>query len=119
MRKLLLVSSDLMIISRMQGVATGCGLSLKQVSSPSQAAEMCDTECPIAILDLQTRDLQIKDLVVELLDQNPQIAIIASGPHVHEDRLEAARQAGCAVVVSRGQLDREAQGLIETLLERN
>jgi hypothetical protein len=49
-------------------------------------------------------------------EQNSPLAILAYGPHVHEDRLAAARAAGCDAVVSRGQLDREADSLLATLL---
>ena len=118
MAKLLLVSGDLMIVSRLQGVATSCGLSLIQASTPSAATEACDAECVIAIVDLQTPGLVIANLVDQLNERNPKIAIIAAGPHVHEDRLEAARQADCTAVVSRGQLDRDAQQLIATMLQQ-
>jgi hypothetical protein len=36
------------------------------------------------------------------------IATVAFGPHVHLQRLQAARQAGCQQVLSRGQLHQQA-----------
>ena len=39
--------------------------------------------------------------------------VVAFGPHVHEQRLAAARDAGCDLVVSRGQFFSQ----LETILK--
>jgi hypothetical protein len=38
--------------------------------------------------------------------------VIAFGPHVHEDRLAAARAAGCDSVLSRGQFFSQAENVL-------
>jgi len=48
--------------------------------------------------------LDVEEIVNHLkTKQSAATRVIAFGPHVHEKRLEAARRAGCDVVVSRGQ----------------
>jgi hypothetical protein len=40
------------------------------------------------------------------------MAIVAYAPHVHEDRLRAATEAGCNEVLSRGQFDRQMDDIL-------
>lgn len=116
MSKLLLITGDLMLLSRLEGVARACNLNSTVAGGASQAIESCDADCPVAIIDLETPGLEIGTLVAQLREKNPQLVIVAAGPHVHELRLAEAREAGCDAVVSRGQLDREAESIVERLL---
>ena len=116
MAKLLLVSSDLMLHSRLQGVAQQSGLAEVVSATSSNAASRCDEDCPIAVVDLHSQGSDIAALVADLRNANPGVSIIASGPHVHEQKLQQAEQAGCDVVVSRGQLDRDAAAIFQQLL---
>ena len=56
------------------------------------------------ILDLSTAGLNPRELVPQL---RPRLAdggrIVAFGPHVHTATLAAAEEAGCDLVVSRGE----------------
>ena len=59
---------------------------------------------PLVIVDLSTANLDVAALLKSLeglADEPP--AVWAFGPHVHENRLEAARRAGCQLVLTRGQ----------------
>ena len=116
MAKLLLVSGDLMLFSRLQEATQRCGLTKTISANGSNAAARCDKACRIAIIDLQTDGDNIGGMVAELRRANPNVSIIAVGPHVHEQKLQQAEQAGCDLVVSRGQLDRNAATIIQELL---
>lgn len=98
----LLLTADLLIASQMPA---GQGV-LKVVSKPAQAVEECNRS-PIHLIaiDLTLAGLDIAGLVVQLrvLDAPPS-SIIAFGPHVQTARLQAAREAGCDEVISRGEL---------------
>ena len=62
----------------------------------------------LVIVDLSTPGLDVAGFVkrlrgIKASDAMSELRIIAFGPHVHEDRLAAAREAGCDEVMSRGQ----------------
>ena len=46
-------------------------------------------------------------------DASHSVHVVAFGPHVHEERLAAAREAGCDVVVSRGKFFAELDAILK------
>ena len=65
-------------------------------------------------------DWVVIDLELENLDlggirqQAPQgCRLVAFGPHVHEAQLESAQQAGCDVVLTRGQISQSLAELLQ------
>ena len=58
----------------------------------------------LVLVDLSTSGLKIGELLPKLRAVSPQARVIAFGPHVHTGLLAAAREAGCDLVVSRGEL---------------
>jgi len=102
---IVLLSTDLMVVSRVEGAAAKSGQSHRAASNAIQAIDFCRAEpSGVLIVDLGMPTLDVNALVGELKAgaQAPP-RIVAFGPHVHEERLAAARQAGCDEVVSRGQ----------------
>ncbi len=110
------LSDDLMFAPRVSGVALSAGWTLLEVGTPGKAIDSTETESPrLLIVDLETTGLQISDLVARLpVSDRPQI--LAFGPHVHRARLEAAREAGCDMVVSRGRFSADLSALLSELL---
>jgi CheY-like chemotaxis protein len=109
-----LLSTDLMVVSRVQGAVAGGALSLTTVSDAAQAIECCRAaESCTLLVDLAAPALDVNALVSDLkvLGTRPP-RIVAFGPHVHEQRLAAARQAGCDEVVSRGQFFAQIESLL-------
>ena len=100
-----LLSSDLAVLSRVEGAASRVGQKVRAAANTAQAAESINSEKPtLLIVDLSLTGLDIAVLVDRLrTPDTPAVRVIAFGPHVHEDRLAAAREAGCDEVVSRGQ----------------
>ena len=100
-----LLSSDLTVLSRVEGAATRLGQSVRSASGESQAVELCKVaDANTLIVDLSTQSLDVASLVDQLKAiEGSGVRVIAFGPHVHEQRLAAARDAGCDLVVSRGQ----------------
>lgn len=103
--KAVLLSGDLMVVSRVEGAAKQAGAAIRAVSSAAQAIEACESESAEAlVIDLTMLAMDVAALVDQLrASRGDSMRIIAFGPHVHEDKLAAAREAGCDVVVSRGQ----------------
>jgi DNA-binding response OmpR family regulator len=110
-----LLSGDLMVLSRVEGAASSAGNVVKAASSVAQAADYCNTK-PVNLLiaDLSLASLDI-DALVEQIRSNAQskTRIVAFGPHVHEDRLAAARAAGCDIVMTRGQFFSQLSSVLQ------
>jgi DNA-binding NarL/FixJ family response regulator len=100
-----LISSDLTVISRVEGAAKICNAPVRTFSSAAQAILSCSTDSPrLLIIDLATAAFDLNQLIETLPQLNENVPhVIAFGPHVHQEKLAAARQAGCDEVISRGQ----------------
>jgi hypothetical protein len=100
-----LLSDDLMVASRVDGAARRVGVTLLTAVDVAGVVSHCTTHgaCRV-IVDLSSRAADVATLFARLeaagIDRP---ATIAFGPHVHEKLLTAAADAGCDVVVSRGQ----------------
>ncbi|MEM8945934.1 MAG: hypothetical protein AAGD11_12220 [Planctomycetota bacterium] len=116
--KLVLLSTDLMITSLAAGVTQQLQLELLQTRDQASAVEAShDDQVHVIVVDLRTAGLDIESLVKQLREGDPRRPrIVAFGPHVHEARLASAREAGCEVVATRGQFDRDALQIISQLM---
>lgn len=100
----LLITADLACQSSVTGGARRTGIDLRTAASASAAlAKLAEKPARLIVLDLGTRDLAVAETVPRLRALVPEATIVAFGPHVHENLLAAARDAGCTLVVSRGQ----------------
>lgn len=113
-----LLSRDLMLLSRTQGAADRLGVVLRSATSDEQASEWAvDPDCRGVVIDLRTPGLNVAELVAALRNAGgADFALVACGPHVHEASLNAAREAGCDVVATRGQFERDAEALLASML---
>jgi len=101
----ILLTTDLTVVSQVQGAAARAGAAMRAVTSESAAVELCVAEpAELLIIDLNAPSLDIKALVEQVkMSTSLPPRMIAFGPHVHKERLAAAREAGCGDVVSRGR----------------
>lgn len=117
---LILLSRDLMLVSRLEGVVRKHDLALCNATDVMSALEEANQPAAIGlIVDLRFPGLQIEELASAVQTHHPTLPIIASGPHVHEAQLERARRAGCDQVLSRGQLDRSADAIVAELVQQH
>jgi CheY-like chemotaxis protein len=100
-----LLSNDLMFPSAVAGVAAQFDAKLHVVGSVAELTALCEkVPLALAILDLAARGFDVADVVAQLRQSTASpTAIVAYGPHVHAEKLAAARAAGCDEVVTRGQ----------------
>ena len=110
-----LLSGDLTVLSRVEGAAARLGQAIRSASGESQAVELCQGDDVNAlIVDLSMPSLDVASLLNQLkASEGSGTRVVAFGPHVHEQRLAAAREAGCDLVVSRGQFFSQ----LETILK--
>ena len=112
---IVLLSGDLAALSRVEGAATRLGQAVRIASGESQAVEFCEAEdAKTVIVDLSIPSLDIASLVKQLKSiEDSNTRVLAFGPHVHEQRLAAAREAGCDLVVSRGQFFSQLESILK------
>jgi hypothetical protein len=97
-----MLTGDLLFASKVKSAAQAGGWTFYMGGNlPTQNTNAIR----IVILDLSTRS----GLVEKIMDQSqavcPDARVIAYGPHVHVDKLKAAREAGIPTVLTNGQLD--------------
>lgn len=109
-----LLSGDLMVVSRVQGAGARSGTAIRALSNPSLAVETCrEVQAELLLIDLAMSPVDLESIVGQLkADTSRDTRIVAFGPHVHEDRLAAAREAGCDAVMSRGQFFASVDALL-------
>jgi len=100
-----LLSSDLTVLSRVEGAATRVGQTVRSASGEALAVELCkDDDTRTLVVDLSMQSVDPASLINQMrANEGSRTRVVAFGPHVHEQRLVAAREAGCDLVVSRGQ----------------
>ena len=97
----LLFSSDLMLISSAGGAAAALGFPFRSVST---IEDLIAKATPTTILCVDLGSAIVDPLLIS--EQLPTLTArsgIAFGPHVHTAKLDQAREAGFAKVMSRGQ----------------
>ena len=116
--RVVLLTSDLMLMSAAYGAAARHSAELISVSSAAAALKACqDEQARLLAIDLRLPGLKIGELVLALRQERgaKPIHVLASGPHVHEQSLAAAEAAGCDEVVTRGEFDRRLDAAIARL----
>jgi DNA-binding response OmpR family regulator len=111
-----LLSSDLSVSSRVEGAAVRLNKKVRIARDASQLDKPDDDDQPeLLIVDLSAPSLDIEAVVRQWkASRRDEACVIAFGPHVHENRLAAARDAGCDIVVSRGQFFSQLESLLQS-----
>jgi CheY-like chemotaxis protein len=110
------LTRDLVFPSRVAGAAAKIGARLETAASiEALVAKMRQdaAESAIAIIDLGVVGVDVANAVQQLraLSRPPRM-IVAFGPHVHEQKLEGAENAGCDLVLSRGKFASQIDALV-------
>lgn len=112
----LLLATDLMLSSTVQGHAAAAGLIYRNIGTAADAWDcLQQANGPVLLLvDLGTPGLDVTALAAAvpatILEQG-----VAYGPHVHEAKLQNAVAAGFGRVMSRGQFAAQVGRLIAAL----
>ena len=110
MSRVVFLSGDLLFASRVRAAAEANDLTFEFAGALPDTAD----DIAYVILDLATRSGLTASLAEQCESRCPDATLIAFGPHVHVDRLDAARRAGIPQVMTRGQFDRQlSSGLFQ------
>ena len=115
-KRILVLTRNLFFLPRIQNAAAPYGLQVAQVENGERLREECKTgDVALVLVDLEG-DRDVWDEAVRSMAKiEPRPKFVAYGPHVHKDLLEAARVAGCDVVLTKGQFTRDLQEILRTL----
>ncbi len=100
----ILLSDDLLFASQVTAAARTHGLALHRARNPQELLALARQHRPAAVLiDLDHPELDLPALVAELRGVCPAVRLVGYGSHVHVERLQAARRAGCEPVWPRSR----------------
>jgi ActR/RegA family two-component response regulator len=106
---ILFLTRDLVFSSRVAGSAARLDMALQTAGTAAWLYDLVRvaTRPAVVIVDLDSTEGGNLAKLIEMLraTATPPRAIIAYGPHVQEDRLAAAKAAGCDEVLTRGQFN--------------
>lgn len=107
------VSNDLMFSSRLSAAAQAAAVDVRVAGDVSVVPSLLeDGAVRLVVLDLTLPGLDPSAIVPVIRAAAPDAAVIAYGPHVHEQKLAAAQAAGCSEVLSKGQFNSNLGQLI-------
>lgn len=107
-----LVSSDMLVSSRLRSTAQQAGVPLTIALSAAGLADQLRGDMRLVIMDLSQPMLNLADAVATVRATAPKAKIIAFGPHVDARLLTSASAAGCDLVLTNGQFHREQAALL-------
>jgi CheY-like chemotaxis protein len=113
------LTNNIMFPSRIAGIVEQLHAQLETAATiDALLAKLTgELEPAVVIIDLNLPGIDPTAVVQEIKSLPlPPRAIIAFAPHVHEEKLAAARNAGCDVVLTQGQFDRQIQSVLEQLI---
>lgn len=114
---ILYLAADLLWASKIKGTAEAAGIPARPVRSLDMLEARLADAAPVAlILDLDKPE-EAMAMLARL--RGPQagpadraIRVLAFGPHVAKDLLQAARDAGADAVLTRGAFDHDMTGIL-------
>ncbi len=115
MSSALVLSPDLMAVSSISSAARQAGWTLQTILQPAEMLEKGTADLAIVILDLTAIRHPLSEIVQQARLVAPGVSVIAFGPHVQEDALREAADAGCDLVCTRGDFMRRLSTLFPPL----
>lgn len=107
------LTNDLMFSSRVSGAAQSAGVDVRVIGSVAGLIELLsDGGIRLVVLDLTVSGLDPTSVLPEIRNIDSEVAVVAYGPHVHEQKLADAASAGCEQVLSKGQFNSSIVSLI-------
>lgn len=109
------LTGDLMFSSRVTGTARQRGIAMAVVGSAEQLLEKVSAgDVNLVVLDLSVAGLDVAETIARLRQGGGEkTTVVAYAPHVHEEKLAAAVEAGCDEVLSRGQFNSRLDEIVD------
>ena len=113
-KKILVIATNLFFLPRVQNVASAHGCDTRQVMTLDRLREeMADGDVVLALVDLEGDPGFWEDAVRTMQDGGPSPPkIVGYGGHTNTTMLHRAEEAGCDLVLTKGQFSRDLAKLI-------
>ncbi|HVJ68075.1 MAG TPA: hypothetical protein VM510_08840 [Caulifigura sp.] len=109
--RVLVICSDLFFSTQVANMVRQAGFDAVLEMQPARSAALLASGCWAGVVvDVEASGLDIAALMASL-GEPPRPHVVAFGPHVHTERLAAAKAAGCDAILTRGQISSNPQGL--------
>ncbi len=109
--RVLVVCSDLFFSTQVANMVRQAGFEAVLEMQSARAIGLLSSGCwEGVVVDVEAAGLDVPALIASL-GEEPRPRVVAFGPHVHTAKLDAARDAGCAAILTRGQISSQPQGL--------
>ena len=113
-KKVLVVATNLFFLPRVQNVAAASGCETRQVMSVARLhEEMAEGETVLVLVDVEAETELWEDAVRTVIasgDARPRV--VGYGGHTNVTMLQRAEEAGCDLVLTKGQFSRDLGKLI-------
>jgi len=114
----LMLSDDLIFNSRVMGTAKDLGAIVRTARNAETLLKLAGESAPACVIvDLANSGLRIGEVARDLKQLQPAPKVIAYGSHVDVAGLQAARDAGCDLVLPRSQFVANLPGDLARWLE--
>ena len=114
---ILIACRDLLFRSKVETTLRHMGMMPRVLGAATDpGAAMAQERPAAAIVDLGLPEERWRAVVAAARAADPPIAVLAFGSHVDRPSQQAARAAGCDLVVANSRLARELPALVERLL---
>jgi hypothetical protein len=116
----IVLSRDLFFTDKVKGTAEALGYRMLQAGEPSQARMLIQKWQPrVVFLDLTAGEVAAPAAMAGYRQiTGPGTWFVAAGPHVQADLLDAAREAGCQIVLPRSKFSAELPALMQRYFSR-
>jgi len=117
MSRILALVDDLLFLSRIREAARGTGAEVRTVRGPADLVATAREGGRLVLVDADSSRLPWA-AAVGALRSDPSLAslpVVAFLSHVHAERADAARAAGCTRVLARGAFVQELPRLIASV----
>lgn len=121
MSRVLALVDDLLFLSRIREAARGTGADVRPVRGPADLVASAHDGARLVLVDADSPRLRWAE-AVSALRADPAVAslpVVAFFSHVHANRADEARAAGCSRVLARGAFVQELPRLIEAATRRD
>jgi DNA-binding response OmpR family regulator len=115
MPSLLLVADDLMVASRVEGVARHLGFLLRQARTTEQFWNAVDEQPALVLLSTQHTRLDWESLLGHLQERKDAPPVLAFGPHMDAEQRGRAKAAGVTKWVPNSRMATDLPQLIGEL----
>ena len=114
MQKVLVIATNLFFLPRIQNIAAPSGCDTRQVMTIDRLKEeMADGETVLVLVDLEANPDFWGEAVGRVLASGPsRPQVVGYGGHTNTAMLQKAEEAGCDLVLTKGQFSRDLSKLI-------